>query len=171
MIKYILFIVTLLPLSLIAQNDAAKVAHSEVVEVAGASVKTLTDRANTFMSIKRIEAKTTGNVISGIGSLLVSYPSIKFGTDQGYVKFNLKIIVKDGKYKIDLTDFRHEGMQGKSTGGSIDLEKPECGEVQITNAAWAKIKAQTQEQLQAFVQELKKKMGNAAKVAAPNNDF
>ncbi len=171
MIRNLLFFLALLPMSIFAQ-DAPKVSHTEVVEVAGASAKTLTDRANTFMTLKRIEAKTVGNVVSGIGSLTVSYQSIKFGVDKGFVKFDMKIMLKDGKYKIDLSDFKHEGMHGKSSGGSIDLEKPECGDAQIYPAAWATIKSQTQEQLKIFLLELKKKMANPVKTVAPSTtDF
>jgi len=170
MLKKMLFVVALLPMSLIAQV-AGKVGHSEVVEVKGAAASTLTSRANTFLTKKKIEAKTAGTVISGTGTFIVAYPSIKFGTDKGNVHFNLKLMVKDGKYKMDLTDFKHEGMHGKSSGGSIDLEKPECGEVQLSGAAWGQIKEQTLDQLQAFVMELKKNLDNPTKAAAPSSDF
>ena len=112
-----------------------------------------------------------GPVTSGTGVFNVSYPSVKKGTDVGQVKFNFKVSVKDGKYKMDLTNFRHEGIHGKSSGGSIDLEKAECGEAQILHSAWVQIKEQTQDQMKSFVQELKKKMDNPGKVTPVNNDF
>ena len=172
MIKYILFLTTFLPMSLLAQTtEGTKTGHSEVVEVKGATAKTLTDRANTFMQLKRIEAKTAGNIISGTGTFTVSYPSVKKGTEAGHINFNIKIMIKDGKYKLDLTDFKHVGIHGRSSGGSVDLEKPEAGESQITNEAWVKIKEQTKEQMKSFVQELKTKMDHPAKKAPANTDF
>ena len=166
MIKYLLFFAALLPVSLIAQNTVdGKVGYSEVVEVKGATAATFTDRANTFMKIKKIEPKTVGNVISGTGAFKVTYTSVKKGSESGYVKFAIKIMVKDGKYKVDLSNFIHEGIQGMSSGGSIDLERAECGDAQILHGSWIKIKEQTQEQLTAFVKELKTKMDNPVKAA------
>lgn len=170
MIKSLLCAIALVPMVLVAQN-AAKVVHSEIVEVKGATAQTLTSRATTFLQLKKIEAKTVGNVLSGVGTLTVSYPSIKKGTESGFVKFNLKMMIKDGKYKVDLTDFKHEGMHGKSSGGPIELEKPECGEAQISGVGWAAIKEQTQVQLKAFVQEMKIKMDHPVKTPPPSTDF
>ncbi len=170
MIRYF-FLALLLPMILVAQPSTTKMGHSEIVDVKGATAATLTTRAKDFMTLKRIESKTVGNTISGTGTFTVSYQSVKKGTENGHVKFEIKLMVKDGKYKMDLTDFKHEGIQGKSTGGSLDLEKPECGETQITTAAWASIKEQAQAQLKAFVQELKTKMDHPAKKAPVNSDF
>lgn len=152
-------------------QDNAKLSHSEVVEVAGANAKTLTDRATTFMKLKKIEPRTMANTISGIGTLTVAYTSVKKGAESGFIKFGIKMMIKDGKYKIDLTDFRHEGMQGKSAGGPLDLAKPECGPAQITDASWAKIKTDAPELMKAFVQELKTKMDNPVKATPVNTDF
>lgn len=172
MIKYILFVAALLPFSLVAQtNTAGKIGHSEVVEVKGATASTLTSRATAFLQSKKIEAKTVGTTISGEGAFVVSYPSVKKAMENGYVKFKVKIMVKDGKYKVDLTDFHHEGMQGRSSGGPLELEKPECGEVQLLYGSWIKIKEQNQEHLKAFVQDLKTKMDNPTKAAPATSDF
>jgi hypothetical protein len=172
MIKYMLTVAAFLPLSLMAQTDpTGKVSYSEIVEVKGATTATLMDRANTFLTLKKIENKKVGTTITGVGALNVAYTSIKKGPENGLVKFNLKLMIKDGKYKMDMTDFKHEGIMGKSTGGPIELEKPECGEAQLSPASWAAIKEQTQTQLKAFVQELKIKMDNPAKKVAPSSDF
>jgi hypothetical protein len=168
----ILFFAVFLTLPVLAQTDvASKIGHSEVVEVAGAKAKTLTARATAFMESKRIEPKAIANAMSGIGTLSVAYTSVKKGPETGNVKFGLKITIKDGKYKIDLSDFKHEGIQGKSSGGSVDLAQPECGETHITKASWITIKEETQTKMQAFVQELKTKMDNPAKTAPANTDF
>lgn len=170
--NYLFAIAVFLPMLLFAQNDAAKkTGYSEVAEVKNSTAKILTGRASNFLALKKIEAKTVGSVVSGTGIFNVSYPSVKKGFDIGHVKFNIKIMIKDGKYKMDLTDFRHEGIHGKSSGGSIDLEKAECGEAQIMATAWAAIKAQAQDQLKTFVKELKVKMDNPVKVSAPSSDF
>ncbi len=170
--KYIFAIAAFLPLLLFAQNESqGKYVYSEVVEVKNSTAKILTTRAMDFLTFKKVEAKTVGNIISGIGTFNVTYPSVKKGFDVGHVKFNIKIMVKDGKYKLDLTNFRHEGIHGKSSGGPLELEKAECGEAQIMATAWEKIKEQTQEQIKTYVKELKTKMGNPVKVAAPSSDF
>jgi hypothetical protein len=169
---YILIFAVFLTLPVFAQTDVAgKIGHSDVMEVAGATAKTLSARATAFMESKRIESRTIGNAVSGIGTLTVAYTSVKKGPETGNVKFGMKITIKDGKYKIDLTDFKHEGIQGKSSGGSVDLAQPECGETHITKASWITIKAETQSKMKAFVQELKTKMDNPAKAAPANNDF
>lgn len=168
----VLLFAIFLTLPVFAQTDVAgKVGHSEVVEVTGATAKTLTARAASFMESKRIEPRTVGNAVSGIGTLTVAYTSVKKGPESGHVKFGLRITIKDGKYKIDLTDFKHEGIQGKSSGGSIDLANPECGETHITKGSWITIKEQTQDKMKAFVQELKTKMDNPTKSAPENTDF
>lgn len=171
MIKYILFLTAFLPMFLFAQDAGTKIGHSEVIDVKGATAKTLTDRANTFLQIKKFTPKTTGFIVSGTGVFNINYPSVKKGFEVGQVKFNIKIMIKDGKYKLDLTNFKHEGIHGRSSGGSVDLEKPECGDTQITNEAWLKIKEETQVQLKAFVQELKIKMDNPVKTPPPSTDF
>ena len=169
---YILLFATIFTLPLMAQNEVAdKVSYSDVVAVSGASAKTLTDRATSFLQSKKVEPKTVGNTVTGIVALPVAYTSVKKGPESGFVKFSFKATIKDGKYKIDLTDFKHEGIQGKSSGGSIDLLNPECGETHITKGSWITIKEQTQEKLKVFVQELKTKMDNPAKVAPANTDF
>lgn len=170
--NYLIPIIAFFPMLLFAQTDgASKTGHSEVVEVKNATAKILTERASNYLALKKIEAKTIGSVVSGTGVFNVTYASIKKGFDQGHVKFKIKIMIKDGKYKMDLTDFIHEGIHGKSSGGSIDLEKPECGEVQIMATAWSAIKSQTQDHIKAFVKELKVKMDNPVKAAAPSSDF
>lgn len=172
--KYILFLTTLFTSSLVSQNTTVtKVGHSEIVEVSGATAQVLSSRATTYLKSKKVETKVAGIAISGTGSFTVSYPSVKKGmTESGYVKFNIKIMVKEGKYKIDLSEFRHEGIKGQSAGGSIDQEKPICGETQISNVAWLKIKEQNQEHLKNFIAELKSNMENPSKsTPAATSDF
>ena len=170
--KSLLCFLSFVTFSLFAQNaTVSKLSYSEVVEVKAASAKILNERATDFLQAKRMDVKTIPNAINSIGTLNVTYTSIKKGPESGYVKFTFRITIKDGKYKIEMSDFKHEGIQGKSSGGAIDLEKPECGETLITKSSWMTIKDQTPVLLKTFVQELKTKMENPAKATPANTDF
>jgi hypothetical protein len=165
--KLILLILTTLSVAIFAQTSV-----SEVVEVLGATSSTLNSRLTSFLKARKVESKTLGIATTGTGTFMVNYPSVKKGMNEvGLVRYQISVSVKDGKYKLVVNNLQHEGIKGQSAGGSIDLEKPTCGETQITSAAWAKIKEQAKTMLEAFVKDLKSNLDGPAKVAPASSDF
>ncbi len=169
--KKIIQLVSMMFLSIcIAQNTGGSVYDkTEIVDVSDATVQTLNQRANAFLKAKKFEPKPIGAIINSIGSFTVTYPSVKKGMQEtGKVTFKISISIKEAKYRVILNTFAHEGIKGQATGGSLDADKPVCGDTQISNLAWNKIREQAKEQTDAFIAELKNNMANPTQ-AKPTN--
>lgn len=154
--KLAIFVSMLLGASTFAQSVYDK---SEVVEIANTPSATLSTRAVEYLKSKKFDPKQVGPTINGMGAFTVTYPSVKRGMQEtGKVVFKIAITVKDNKYRIVLSNFMHEGIKGQATGGSLDAEKPVCGETQISNLAWSKIKEQAKGMTESFIPEIKANM-------------
>ncbi|MBC7920451.1 MAG: DUF4468 domain-containing protein [Ferruginibacter sp.] len=90
------------------------------------------------------------------GQVKVSYPSITAGkTDKGLVTYSAAVYCKDGKYKYVLTDFSHQGLDGRGDGGALENSTPACGKFILSLASWNKIKEQTHAEAENAVASLK----------------
>lgn len=115
--KYSLFVllgIMLLSCTVSSQN----LTFSEVVQVEGVSAGELFNKAKkwyviAFKSSKdviQLESKEDG-VIIGKGSFTFKGKAFTSGTNStGPVYFTLKVEVKDGKYKYEITDFKHYSL-------------------------------------------------------------
>ncbi len=106
----------LLILPILCSAQSGPVSFSEVIPVEGASKEELFIRARAWFaesftdskSVLQINDKESGELV---GKALFGYTSGVFmgsGARQGHIKYTIKILVKDGRYKYVIEDFIHE---------------------------------------------------------------
>ena len=137
-----------------------KITYSEVVQTSASLKKgTIYDRALSWaMNNKyKITKMDKANSILGCeASIVMNYPGPRVGmNDTGFIKFDILIDGKDGRYKYTYTNFRHEGHKGKGNGGVLELPKAECGKYVLPDNGWAKIKKETPRITENIITDMK----------------
>jgi hypothetical protein len=90
------------------------------------------------------------------GAFPVTYPGPRVGmNDNGLVKFTVTVNAKDGRYKYEITNFKHEGAKGKGNGGPLESKSAECGKFVLPDGGWAKIKKDTANKMTDIINDLK----------------
>jgi hypothetical protein len=125
-----------------------KITYSEVVQTSATLKKsTIYDRALAWAmknKYKITKMDKANHILGCEGSIVITYPGPRVGmNDTGFLKFDIIIDAKDGRYKYTYTNFRHEGHKGKGNGGVLELAKAECGKYVLPDNGWAKIKKDT----------------------------
>ncbi len=145
--------------------NTQKITYTEDVEIANTKGSDLFSRAETWAQSKGyvFPAQKVPTIVKCTGSFNTQYPSVKLGMQEaGKIVFDVTIKTKDGKYKYTLTNFRHEGIKGKTSAGALEQKEPACGRQQISSAGWGKIKSDAYEQIQKLIPELKNIMAGTA---------
>lgn len=156
---------------------------TEVVAVEGAQSDELYFRAREWFSkafkssnkVLQMDSKERMTLV-GKGSIEVP-PGSSFGPKKdaaGFVHFTLAIYLKDGRYKYEITDARHEtSSRGVTSAGSLYKSNADGTSVwfgKLTDGAFEYIKEYSAQRLAGLVDSLKHDM--AQKVAATkNNDW
>lgn len=158
--------------------------YSEVVQVNDVLKNELFNRAklwfattyNSANDVLQIENKEEGELI---GKAILKYePNILSGSEQlkGNIRYTIKIYVKDGRYKYEITDFTHDpygNMYGKKSMGLIttDMENPNPLPLSKgwSNRVWNDIKSQIDIPIVGIIDNLKKEM--IKKTESKNNDW
>lgn len=140
-------------------NETQKILFTEVIKVTDNSNKSIIyDRAFSWAQTNKYkitQMDKTNGVLSCEGSFLVTYPGPRVGmNDNGVVKFTVTINAKDGRYKYDITNFKHEGGKGKGNGGALELKSAECGKFVLPDSGWAKIKKDTAAKMKEVINDL-----------------
>ncbi|GAB4199695.1 MAG: DUF4468 domain-containing protein [Bacteroidia bacterium] len=148
-------------------------AYTEVVQVDSVSKNELYNRAkvwfattyNSVNDVLQIDNKEEGMLI---GKAIMKYePNVFTGSEQtkGNIKYTIKIFVKDGRYKYEITDFIHDpygNQYGKSSMGLITTDK-ECPNPKPmakgwSNKVWNDIKSQIEDNVTSLINSLKQGM-------------
>ncbi len=136
--KYILLL--LFPFQLFAQTYSAvenvdSLSKDKLFSLAASWFATYYKSAQ---NVIQLSDKEDGKII---GKAVYPYRLAVMGNKQSYVNYTITVMVKDGKYKIEMADFNHEGgAYGKGySGGLLSNEKPDCGNLFITKKMWSKI--------------------------------
>jgi hypothetical protein len=152
--------------SVLAQSDelpvsseSKKILYTEVIKVLDNSNKTVIyDRAFSWAQNNKyriIQMDKENGVMSCEGSFPVTYPGPRAGmNDNGSVKFTVTVNAKDGRYKYDITNFKHEGAKGKGNGGALENKSAECGKFVLPDGGWAKIKKDTAAKMKEVINDL-----------------
>ncbi len=140
-------------------NETQKILYTEVVKVLDNSNKGLIyDRAFSWAQNNKYritQMDKENGVMSCEGSFPVTYPGPRVGmNDNGVVKFTVTVNAKDGRYKYDITNFKHEGGKGKGNGGALELKSAECGKFVLPDGGWAKIKKDTAAKMKEVINDL-----------------
>ncbi len=101
--------------------------------------------AKTFVDSREVielDDKESGKIL-GTGLFKVHLPS---GAFAGYVRYDIYFIIKDNRFKYEISNFIHDTygtLQGIGSGGDLLNEKPVCGYFFLTKRYWAGIKEET----------------------------
>ncbi len=137
-----------------------KINFNEVVKVnESTKANDIYDRAFAWVQSKKYKMissdKASGTIVCEATAPVV-YPGPRVGmNDKGIVKFIITISAKDGRYRYEMTNFKHEGAGGKGNGGNLELAKAECGKYVLPDAGWAKIKKDTPAIVKDIITDLK----------------
>lgn len=146
-------------------DKTGQITYSEVVPIEGKSKEDLNISAkkwfvNTFKSAQEViqlEDRDQG-VIVGKGNLGVTL-SMLSSQNVGYVRFTVKIEVKEGRYRYSFTDFWHEvGSSTAVSPGDLRASKPGGGLLSMGMKNWNGIKEQTDQNVKAMIASLAKDM-------------
>jgi hypothetical protein len=136
---------------------------TEVIQVENVSQKELYGRAklwfiNAFKSSKDVIQSEDAEQGMIVGKALFSYKprNIMMGDVAGTVNYAVKVFVKDGRYKYDITDFRHEKC------GMITTDEDCPCKFALTkgmnNKIWNDVKENCKKEAESLINDLKKKM-------------
>lgn len=148
------------------------VAYTSVVEVAGATQDQLYSRAYDWVA--RTHAATASSALQDKekGRLTVqgtTHPHYR-GNEFGSVTHTVSIYVKDGKYKYDFTNFRHDYVVPGQHGGDASLGPFENEEPKkmvmmagLMHRVWNSLRNETDVQVKALIADLEVSMQGKAK--------
>ncbi|MDC7147556.1 DUF4468 domain-containing protein [Bacteroides ovatus] len=111
--------------------------YSEVIQVEGMSAKDIYNTAKRWFvanfkdanSVIQVDNPTDG-VLTGKGNIPFEYKNLTWTSSSGCIWFIVDIKVKDGRFKMTISDFRHESHAPKfakewSLGAIYDAYLPE----------------------------------------------
>jgi hypothetical protein len=141
-----------------------KIIYTEVVNMDSVKKDELFLRAKScfvklFKDANRViqnEDKENGS-ITGKGLIEIHLKAVGLVVPGGWVNFILNISVKDGKYKYNISDLRHEGNGSNiPSGGNLENGKPKGW----VTKQWNSIIIQTNDELKDLIRSIKDEMNN-----------
>ena len=127
-------------------------------------------------SVIQMDDKDAGKIIC-VGNIPVSFLNRRNEPymDAGIVKFELTILIKDGRYKYIFSNFFHE-FKGRTSGNitydcsgeKIENEKPACGTFSLSKSNWESIKQQIDEIAKKMIKNLH---DSSLKINSVNDNF
>jgi len=173
--KNLLFILlTIVSMSLSAQDYPEHFTYTGVVKVDSASATILYSRAKRFVAETYKSGKTVTDLDDATTTTIILKPlmdsysssvsmSAISSSCSASVKYTFTIECKDGRYKYTLSDFHHVIDIGQcGAGGDLTSEKPACGYFLLFKKTWAKIKASADAEAKALIEALNKAMNSSS---------
>lgn len=146
--------------------------YSGVVEVAGTTQDQLYTRAFDWIAKTHTATASTALQDKDKGRITVqgtTHPHYR-GNEFGSVTHTFNIYVKDGKYKYDFTNFRHDYVVGGQQGGDASLGPFENEEPKkmvamsgLMHRLWNSIRNETDVQVKALIADLEVSMQGKVK--------
>lgn len=176
--RFPLIFVMLFSLNVFAQNSNPLI-YSEVVDLPGLSKDEIYSMARMWFveayknpqKVLQIQDKESGEIV-GKGNTKY-YSKIWMGAEgsKGVINYTVKIFIKDGKYKYEITDFIHKGItydyglitDSKEYDGSYKLYKSHG------NKVWTELKSICEDEKDFIIASLKSSMLKTNKVT--NSDW
>lgn len=152
-------------------KETKRFEFTEVVTVDSASKLDLYLRAkewlaqyyNSSKDVIQVDEKEQG-MIYGRGAFQIYIQQLG-AVNFGHVNYDIKIDVKDGRYKYRITNFVHDNTYAKNgiaCGGILENEKPACG-WQMFTKDWNSLKAQSYNKTLSVIKSLKTFMAETSK--------
>lgn len=164
-----------------AQNElpinekTGKVTFLEVISADGLSAQKLYDLTKEYAKEKGYVSveDVAGSKVVYNATTTVYYPSAKGGgvTEKGIVKFTYSGFFKDGKYRLILTDFVHEGEGKLPDGGKLEAQTAACGKIKMTARAWVTIKNKTRANIEDLIVDTKRVIKEVQNDPANSDDW
>jgi len=93
-------------------------------------------------------------------------PTVFVGSDltKGYIKYTIKLFIKDGKYKYEITDFVHDPNSSRGYGMNLITTEDKCPNKHRNTSkkwndkVWKDIKTQINNTITPLVESLKTDM-------------
>lgn len=142
-------------------SSTSKYSFTEVVKVDSVAAPVLFSRAKLFVAQLFNSAKEVTQMEDAASGTIVCKGNFTALSNYGFVKFDLSLYCKDGRYKYSMTNFVHVNPHPKQfAGGVLENEKPEAGTFFMTKKFWIKIKEDVYVQSQAVINKLKATMAS-----------
>ncbi len=164
-----------------AQNElpineqTGKVTFLKVVDAEGLSAKKLYQLTKEWAESKgfTLQEEVVADEVVYKASTKVYYPSADGGgtTDEGIVHFSFSGFFKDGKYRLIVTDFTHEGDGKLPDGGKLENQTPECGKIKMSGRGWVTIKNKTRENIEELIADIQRVIKEVENDPANNDDW
>jgi len=172
-IKHLFLLSALTLLSITTLFGQEKLTYSEVVQTDSISQNELYNRAklwfattyNSANDVLQMDNKEEGQLI---GKAILKYnPNVLSGSEQtkGNINYTIKIFVKNGRYKYEITDFIHDpygNQYGKYSMGVITTSE-ECPNPKPmakgwSDKVWKDIKSQIETNMNSLIPSMKQGM-------------
>ena len=154
-------------------KNTNKVTFIENIAAPGMSVADLEKVVKEYMKEKpyTVTTEEAGGKIIYQAFVNVSHPKKDGGFEEGKVNFSYSIFFKEGKYRIIMADFTHEGEGKAPDGGALEATSAECGPTKMTAKAWVTIKKRTNALIEQEIADLKQKVLEVQNDPANNDDW
>ncbi len=176
-----LLLIGLMTLSMsIPSNAQEPIIFSEVVPVEGVSKEELYNRAkiwfttsyNSANDVLQMDDKENGQII---GKAVITYNSSLYNASEhfdGSINYTIKVLIKDGRYKYEISNFIHRAY-GRGSFGLITTQDPSPLIKGFTkkycNKVWLEIKNQINEEVGSLIKSLK--TGTSQQSDIKNDDW
>lgn len=156
-------------------QNTGKATFIRVVDAQSLSAKKLYQLTKEWAESKGYVAEedVTADKLVYKASTKVYYPSPNGGgtTDEGVVHFSFSGFFKDGKYRLIVTDFVHEGEGKLPDGGKLELQTPECGKIKMSGRGWVTIKNKTRENVEELIADIERVIKEVENDPANNDNW
>ena len=170
-----LFLTILIGLLSTVTYSQESVTYNEVVELDSTSTKNLIFQSvntwfsttyNSASSVIQMNDKDAG-IIIGKGTMSYTYPGIAYTCYSGHINYTIKVVVKDGKYKVEISDFRHENLPSYDRSCELGLitTDPEYNggpnmSKKYSTKVWVDIKTKIETYSQSLINNLEEEVKN-----------
>jgi hypothetical protein len=95
------------------------------------------------LSYKKTNATSSDSKVECIASFPVKPKELNPQVDYtGKVTMKVVIECKSSKYRYTVSEIKHVSKNGRSSGGSVDANVPECGSMGMTDVVWKKLRGE-----------------------------
>jgi len=181
--RVVLVFVVIAAVAIVASGQENLI-YTDVVQVDSVSKAELYTRAklwfattyNSASDVLQIEDKDAGQLV---GKAIFTYdPSFLSSCEivRGTIKYTIKVFVKEGRYKYEITDFIHDPRGNKNGKYSVGLittadecPNPYTMAKKWSNKTWRDIKAQIEDNTSLMITSLQQAMEK--QTATENDDW
>jgi hypothetical protein len=142
-------------------KETNKILFTDVIKVDSVTQNELFVKANEWFAktyndskeVIQLRDKESGKIV-GKGAFRV-YAHLMGIHDYGLVRYTIKLMIKEGRYKYEICDLYHEfANSGVGSGGDMMNEKAACGTMSIPNKQWNEIKTSAFNQTNQLIESL-----------------